>query len=401
MARLLVLTPQLPYPPRQGTALRNWGILHGLAGRHKVDLLSFMTAEQGREISPLLAGVVRRVEGIPQPVRHLQGRLVHMIGSTRPDLAWRLEDPTFRARLRAWLQEVRYDWVVIEGLELAPYMGEVLALPKERRPRVIFDDHNCEYLLQQRAYLADRGRPARWAAAAYSLVQWRRLQRYEAAVCRQADLVMAVSAADAAALQRIAPTVQPLVLPNGIHVAEYADFAGRAELMTPAFVFTGTLDFRPNVDGLIWFLTEVWPQIRTALPEAQVYLVGRRPHARLAALAGTPGVVLTGPVPDTRPFIGAATVYVAPLLVGGGTRLKLLEAMSMSRAIVATTLGAEGFPEPERALVLADAPADFAAACVRLAQDGESRAALGAQARSYVADYDWARLLPPLFERLG
>jgi glycosyltransferase involved in cell wall biosynthesis len=160
------------------------------------------------------------------------------------------------------------------------------------------------------------------------------------------------------------------------------------------------MDFRPNVDGALWFAAEVWPHIRAALPDAHLYLVGRHPHRRLDPLRESPGTIITGSVPDTRPYINAATVYVVPLLIGGGTRLKLLEATSMGKAIVSTTLGAEGFVHPEEAMHLADNPVAFAEACIDLSHDEDARAQLETRARTYAHAYDWDVLLPPLLARL-
>lgn len=405
MADILLLTPQVPYPPRQGTALRNWGILRGLAAHHCVSLLTFAAPDQPTEAPPPLTDIVERVAIIPQPARTTRDRLRDLLTTPRPDLTLRLESPAFRQQLKTWLDTYPFDWLQIEGLEMAPYLDLISPSTVYRRaslraPSTIFDAHNCEYILQKRAGSADLHRPRRWPAALYSAIQWRRLRRYEAAVCRCANLVIAVSEADAQALRGIVPALDPLVIPNGITVAEYAAFTGTANLRQPAFVFTGTMDFRPNVDGALWFAAEVWPRIRAALPEAHCYLVGRHPHRRLDTLREHPGLVITGSVPDTRPYINAATVYIVPLLVGGGTRLKLLEATSIGKAIVSTTLGAEGFVRPETAMQLADDPAAFAEACVRLAGDAATRAQLEARARTYAHAYDWDVLLPPLLARL-
>lgn len=403
MARILVLTPQVPYPPRQGTALRNWGILRGLAAHHAVSLLTFAASDQPSTPEPVLAGLLERIAILPQPTRTTQDRLRALVTSPRPDLALRLESPAFREQMQQWLSAYEFDWIQVEGLEMAPYLDLLsprLPSTVHRLPSVIFDDHNCEYLLQKRAGTADFRRPRRWPAALYSSIQWRRLLRYEVNVCRRAALVVAVSEADAQALHAIAPAVTPVVIPNGISVAEYASFTETISLEQPAFVFTGTMDFRPNVDGVLWFVDNVWPRIRAALPTAHLYLVGRRPHRRLAPLSDIPGIVITGAVPDTRPYINAATVYVVPLLVGGGTRLKLLESTSMGKAIVSTTLGAEGFVHPGDAMVLADAPSDFAEACIHLAQDPGARTGLEARARTYARAYDWDVLLPPLLAQL-
>jgi glycosyltransferase involved in cell wall biosynthesis len=129
--------------------------------------------------------------------------------------------------------------------------------------------------------------------------------------------------------------------------------------------------------------------------------VGRRPHDRLAPLRDEPGIVITGSVPDTRPYINAATVYVVPLRVGGGTRFKILEATAMRKPIVSTTLGAEGFPEASDALVLADEPKAFAEVCVRLAEDAAARQRAAQRACDFVGAYDWDALIPALSERLA
>jgi glycosyltransferase involved in cell wall biosynthesis len=343
---------------------------------------------------------VERAAVLAQPLRTTRERLRDLLTSPRPDLARRLKSAPFTEQLRAWLRAHTFDWVLVEGLELAPYLDEVWSLPQPQSPRVAFDAHNCEYVLQQRAFSTDLRRPRRWPAAAYSFVQWRRLRRYEAEICRRADLVVAVSQADVAALQRLVPGLEPLLLPNGIFVEEYASFVGAADLERPTFLFTGTMDFRPNVDGVLWFVKEVWPRLREALPGAHFYVVGKRPHARLEPLREMPGVQVTGAVPDTRPYFNAATVYVIPLWVGGGTRFKILEAAAMSKAIVSTTLGAEGFPGVGEAVILADEPETFAAACRRLALDGTLREEQGARARDFVAAYDWDALLPRLVQRL-
>lgn len=412
MAAILILTPQIPYPPRQGTALRNWGLLRGLSKHHEISLLTFASPDQELAPEALLERCTERVAIIPQPARSLRHRLWDLIVTGWPDLCQRLASAAFGEQLEAWLSRYHFDWILVEGLELAPYLTslpEVKAsaedasaadVPAADVPKIIFDDHNCEYVLQRRAARADFGCPKRWPGALYSSVQWRRLRRYEAQVCDRSDLVVAVSEADAAALRAIVPDLDPLVISNGIDVAAYAGFEASADLSQPAFVFTGTMDFRPNVDGVLWCANHVWPRIRERLPGAHFYIVGRHPHARLERLREAPGIVITGSVPETQPYIRAAAVTVVPLLVGGGTRLKLLESTAMGKAIVATRLAAEGFAAPERAMVLADTPAEFADACVRLVQNEGERATWSARAQAFAGAYDWDVLLPALLKRL-
>ncbi|MGQ9458358.1 MAG: glycosyltransferase, partial [Anaerolineae bacterium] len=173
-------------------------------------------------------------------------------------------------------------------------------------------------------------------------------------------------------------------------------------LREPALVFTGKMDFRPNVDGVLWFWQEVWPLVRAKAPEAHFYVVGQRPHPRLAPLVEDPSVTVTGFVPDVRPYIANAAVYVIPLRIGGGTRLKVLEAMAMGKAIVSTSLGCEGFPlRSGEHLLMADTPGAFAEAVLILLEDAPKRKALGAVAQALAAtQYDWAALVPRLEEIL-
>lgn len=394
--RLLMLTPQLPYPPRSGGSLRTWGLLRGLTQEHRVSVLSLSETAEPAVPAPL-SERVEQVAAFPRP-RHTMGlRLRHLLASGRPDLVWRLWNPRLAQTLRAWLAQGGWDWVLIEGLE----MGMYAELVPRSGPRLLYDAFNCETCLQTRALAQDVRVPAHWPAALYSALQVPRLRRYEAALCRRAALLTVVSPEDAAALQRLAPGVHPLIIPNGIDLRDYPPEGERTALREPALVFTGTLDFRPNVDGLAWFVAEVWPRIRAALPTAQVYLVGRSPHPRVQRLAQQPGVVLVGPVPDTRPYLRAATVVVVPLRVGGGTRLKLLEAAALGKPIVSTPLGAEGFVGVDEAVLLAGDATTFAAACVRLAQDESARQAWGERARRLAEAYAWERLLPPLLARLA
>ncbi len=392
--RILFLTPQLPYPPEKGTALRNWGLISGLAGRHDVALLSFLDPGQTSEPADVLKTTCTRVEAVAPPERSVGARLRDLATTRKADMALRLASDQFAQRVQRWLADEHYDVVHIEGIELAPYLGVIEAA--RPRPLVIFDDHNCEYLLQKRVFLTDVRAPARWAGAAYSFVQWRRLRRYEAQVCRRADRVLAVSEADAAALRRLAPELTVSVIPNGIDTHTYRPQPAPSVRTAPKLVFTGTMDFRPNVDAVLWFAREVLPQIRAAVPEVHFLIVGQRPHRRLDALRDDPGVELTGWVEDPRPYIAGASVYVAPLRMGGGTRLKLLEAMAMGKAIVATRLGAEGFPvQHEREMVLADTPDAFAAAVVELLRSPERREELGRAGRRFVEErYDWSVIVP-------
>jgi len=426
MMRILLLTPQLPYPPHQGTSIRNYGLVRGLARRHSVSLLSFLEAQQSLAVAGPLLDVCHRVEAVAAPPpRRLVRRAFDTLTHRLPDMGLRLVSTAFSERLAAWMACEPFDIVHVEGIEMVPYMAQLLdetAWVNRKAPLIVFDDHNCEYMLQKRYAQIDARLPRRWPGALYSLLQWLKLRPYEAGACRQAHCVVAVSQADAQALRRLVPGLAVTVVPNGIDTQAYQAMpstsagaigqdAAQEQEPSPALhplclVFTGKMDYRPNVDAVSWFATDIWPRVRDELPQAHFYAVGQRPHHRLDPLRVDPSLTLTGWVEDVRPFITGATVYVAPLRMGSGTRLKLLEAMALGKAIVSTRLGAEGLVdlqgEPvtdgrEMVLVDDDAPLAFAEAVVALLRDPDRRTELGRAARVFVeANYDWRVIVPRL-----
>ena len=402
--RILFLTPQFPYPPHKGTTLRNYNLIAGLAPHHDIDLLTF--ADSLPTASPL-DQLCRRIATAPIPRRPNWRRALDTVLSPWPDMGLRLWSAEFQRQLAAWLRDDAYDVIQVEGLELARYTltpSPTLSRRTDRGghpPLIVFDDHNAEYLLQKRiaeAEIAARG----WnAGAVYSSIQWRKLRNFERRVCRQSDRVVCVSAADADAIQRLDPAVKAHVIPNGVDTDFYQREKVPPLTLPPhTLVFTGTMDFRPNVDAMLWFAQEVLPLLKSHVPAVQVYIVGQRPHARLDALRADPAITITGAVDDTRPYIVAASVYIVPLRMGGGTRLKLLEALSLQAPIVSTTLGAEGFAVTNgKELLLADEAAAFARSIVELIDNRERARLLGHAGRSFaVQHYDWRSIVPKFEE---
>jgi glycosyltransferase involved in cell wall biosynthesis len=301
-------------------------------------------------------------------------------------------------KLKAMLAEERYDLVQIEGLELAPYAAAV------RGPLVIFDDHNVEYLLQKRAFETDIANPRRVHAALYSFIQWRRLRRWEARACREADAVLAVSEADAAALSKLCGRRVDKVL-NGIDL-EAVPFREPNQEANPNLLFDGTMSFRPNVDAASWFGAEMLPLLRERRPDVRFWVVGRDPPPALVALNyGRNGAAVTGAVPSIEPYWERAGIYVLPMRIGGGSRFKALQAMARGLPIVSTRLGMEGIgAQSGRDHLLAETPADFVAAVLRLLDDAALRRSLATSARRAVGAHDWSRIAPSLlsvYERLG
>ncbi|MBM4424765.1 MAG: glycosyltransferase [Chloroflexi bacterium] len=387
---LLFLTPQLPHPPRQGTAIRNWGLIKSLSARHEISLLTF--ADGSETITPELRSACPRIETVTSPHRTAANRLRDLFLSPLPDLAHRLASPQFAERLSSLIHTLHFDAIFVEGLELAPFLRSTLTPPPST---IIYDAHNAETLLQRRAFATDLRNPRRWPAALYSIIQTRRLSRFEADVCRRAHRVTCVSAEDSAALRALVPTLEPIIIPNGIFLSEYAN--SKLQTSNLKLVFTGKMDYRPNVDAVTWFARDILPLIQREAADVRFVIVGQKPTEAVQRLSERKGVVVTGAVDDARPHIAGAAVYVAPLKMGGGTRFKLLEAMALRRPIVSTTLGAEGFAvQSGRELLLADAAADFANAALSLLRDEAKQRALIEHGYEFVKQYDWEKIVPKL-----
>jgi polysaccharide biosynthesis protein PslH len=386
--RLLLLAPQLPFPPEQGAALRNYNLLKHLGSRHRVTLVAFSPPGP---VPAELSDRCERVVTVAPPARSGVQRLAGQV-HPQPDLAIRLRSPAFAAAVATLHRRRAFDIVHCEALELFRYAREVPA-------PLVFDAHNAEWRLQQRAYQAAL-LDSRWAAAAYSLLQWRKLVAYEAAALRRAARTLAVSASDRDDLHAIARGAPISVLPNGVDDAVYAplpDVCADGD----SILFAGKMDFRPNVEGAVWLVNEVMPLVWACRPAARLTLFGRDPAPAVRRLAGDRRILVTGHVPGTRAeklALARAAVVAVPLLSGGGTRLKVSTALAMARPLVSTPLGAAGYDlRSGKDLLLAGTAAEFAAALLRLLQDRTLAAQLGAQGRRAVQErFTWRRLLPAL-----
>ncbi len=410
--RILFLTPQLPYPPRQGTQIRNYHLVQAAAGTHDVDLLSFVRPEEDMGSAPRREGacplppvdvaangllsLCRRVETVPAPCRSRWSRLRSLITSVEPDLAHRLASQGFAAALTSLLQIERYDVVQVEGLEMSRYIPIIRALAPQAS--ILFDDHNVEHLLQTRAAAVDSHRLSGWPRAAYSLVQSQKLRRYEARACQASDAVLVVSEADARALRDLRTGVSIHVVPNCVDVQYYQ----RDPMATPqpaSLLFTGTMDYRPNVDAVAWFATDVLPLILALRPDVRVRIVGRSPSAIVKRLAEKhPNLQVIGAVEDVRPYFSESTLFVVPIRMAGGARLKILESMAMGLPVVSTPMGAEGIELADgRECLLAAGADSFATSVLQLLEDPALRTRLALAGRQIVEErYDWNRVAPRL-----
>jgi glycosyltransferase involved in cell wall biosynthesis len=305
--------------------------------------------------------------------------------------------------LREILSRERFDLIQAEGIEMA----WLLPLAKQFQPsaKLSFDTFNAEYQLQRVIATIDAQEPLRWPMAIYSWLQSWRIARFERDMGRLVDLVIAVSPEDAAALGNLMPEKKIPVIASAIAVEEYAVMETR-NLSPHAIVFTGKMDYRPNVDAALWFADEIFPRIRRLVPDAVFHVVGQKPHERLERLRGIEGIEVSGFVRSIVPYLRGAAVYVAPLRMGSGTRLKLLEAMAAGSAIVATPIAAAGLlPDAKAAMRLAASAEPFAEVVASLLNDPTARRAIGQTALAAVsAYYDWtstADSLRQIYEEAG
>lgn len=409
--KILFLAPYPPYPPRGGGALRVYNLLRGLAARHELTLLGFAPNPEAVEAMAPLREICTLSTVIGPPRRSLLRRAGTTLASPLPDMALRNADPAFAAALSRTLADQRFDVVQAESIEMAGYaLAAQSAAPAGQAPLTVLDQFNAEYVLQRRAALTDlrRGlalRPRALVGGAYSLVQWAKLAAYERRLLRDFDRVLVVSAEDRAALRRLDARADPRVVPNGVDSAHYAPGAVAPQPFPgPAIVFTGTLDFRPNIDAVAWFASEVLPRIRATSPAARLVVVGRAAAPAVRALHDGTAVEVVGEVADVRPYIAGAAAYVVPMRIGGGSRLKLLEALAAGAPVVSTSMGAEGVEglAHGRELLIADRPADFAAAVLRLIAEPDLARRIGAAGRALaVARYDWSTIVPRLEAAYG
>jgi polysaccharide biosynthesis protein PslH len=367
--RIAVVTNVMPFPADSGTRIRVARIVRALRGAHDVTLVSLEPGDAAAAASTL--GVPVAVE----PVR------------TRRALAPVAVAPETTAALWRAIERWRADAVHLQGT----FSAAAAALQRGSAVPAVVDDACVYHVSHERAA---RVAPTALGRARERMRHWR-LRRYETALARRAAAVVSVSEDEAALVRGMAPATRVVVAPNGVDVD--------AVKPTPpgdAALFVGLLSYAPNRDAMTWFAREVLPRLGATGPE--VLVAGRDPGPELAALAAAaPRLRLLGFVPDLAPVYARAGVFVNPMRGGGGTRLKMLGAMAAGKAVVSTTIGAEGIAlTPGRDVVVADRPAAFADAVRSLLADPAEAARLGRAARALVeARYRWEACLTPL-ERL-
>lgn len=383
--KILWVKSELLHPIDKGGRIRTYQVLRQLKKDHHVTYLCLSPSTDPQESYEKASEYCHRLITVPwsEPAKGTPAFFV--------DLAKNLADPLpyVQAKYRSEIMRRHVSRLASQGeLDvvisdfLTPSQNVPVGLPC---PTVLFQ-HNVEQVLWKRLYENQESLPRR----AYFYGQFLKMRRFEGQECHRYDAVATVSTNDSDAIRRLYGLQEVFDVPTGVDTDYFSP--GTAPRDQDELVFTGSMDWMPNEDAMLFFGEKILPLIERAVPGVKVTVVGRNPTEKLVALAReNKRFSLTGWVDDVRPFIDRGAVYIVPLRVGGGTRIKIYEAMGMARAVVSTTIGAEGLPVKDgEEIVLADEPQAFADGVVRLLQDRDARGRIeGAARKAVVERFGW------------
>jgi glycosyltransferase involved in cell wall biosynthesis len=375
--RILVVTPYLPDPPEWGSAIRVRELVRELSTRHRVTLLSFTMpwqAENARKVRE----ICESVHTVPAPWpdgSNRAGRL-RSLASRTPYAVSRLASAPMQRALDDLLAEGDYDLVQVESSLMS-------TLDLSRAPATILDTHNIEYELLRRTVSVERA----WPRKVFNLVESLKVRRTEVGAWRRHDGCAVTSERERLELMAAVPDKPVVTVPNGVDVGHWEP---QASALTSGIVFTGLMSYRPNIDAVTYFVREILPLIHRVRPAETFTMVGWGLNDEVRALLG-PRVIATSRVPDVRPYLASAAVVVAPIRIGSGTRLKVLEALAMARPLVSTSLACEGLDLVSGShLIVADNPSRFADAVIQVLENTPIGERLGAAGRKVMESrYSW------------
>lgn len=382
-------------PPDTGGKIRSYNILRELARKHSVTLFSFYAAHENDQHDSL-SNIFDRVVTVPLPMPAPKSsaeflQYLQYAFSFESYSLMKFSRPSVRMALRTLLSENRFDVILCDFLFAAPPIPWDFPCPK-----IVFT-HNVEAMIWKRHY--EVARNPLWKALSWR--EWRTMERAERAYLKRADHVLAVSEADANIFSGFLDRSKITVIPTGVDTEFFQPQPGAP--VPNSLVFTGSMDWLPNEDGIFYFAEQILPRIRKQIPDVKLWVVGRKPSRRLQDLSQTqPNLNITGWVEDVRPYLAQGAVCIVPLRIGGGTRLKIFEAMAMEKAVISTTVGAEGLPVQNcENIIIADGEQEFAQACIELLGNPKVRNGIGATARQLVcARYGWPKIAEAFSEVL-
>lgn len=387
--RILWLKTELLHPVDKGGKIRTYFMLKELKREHHVTYLTLddgtATADERAKATEycheLLCIPQRRREKFT-PGFYLE--LLLNLVSPRPYAIKKYESAAMLSAISELERKNAFDLLVCDFLAPAANVPRTL-----NAPAVLFQ-HNVEAMIWKRHYEVQTN-PLK---KAYLYGQWQKMRRFEREMCARFDSVIAVSADDRDQMKREYGAEAVFDVPTGVDV-EFFRPSGTIEPSKHGMVFTGSMDWLPNEDAIRYFMREIMPLIKKKVPDATLTVVGRNPPASLVDLSKEDrSLIITGRVDDVRPYMESASAYVVPLRIGGGTRLKIFEAMAMEKALVSTTIGAEGLPLTHGVeLLLADEPETFADAVVKVLSDADYATQLGQRAAANVRqNHGWRQV---------
>jgi len=388
---LLYLTHRVPFPPDKGDRIRTFHLLRFLASRANVSLACLADEPVPAETILALKRYCVNVAVIEQKPLVRRMRMLGALACGRTASEGAFASHGLTRVLRQWTTKTEFDWAVASASSLVPYLQE----PCLRATPAVVDliDVDSQKWLDYAA--ASRG-PRSWL---YRL-EGRRLREVERDLPLWTRAVTLVSAAEVRIMRQFCKAGRVVAVSNGVDL-DY--FRPHADTEQPACAFVGALDYRPNVDAACWFCERVLPELRRRRPAVEAWLIGRRPTPAVQRLARLPGVRMIGQVADVRPYLARAAVAVVPLRIARGVQNKVLEAMAMARATVASPQALAALEvQPGIELLAASSPAEWVEAVCTLLDDANLRRQLGEAGRCYVEEHhDWDRCLEPFAELLG
>lgn len=393
LRKLLFVAARPPWPLDTGAKIRSWHILSGLVNQFKVDVLVYKDEfeEEAWLKEGLKLGVNNIVsvqnQALNQPLS--TGKVIASLLRGIPANIPKYQVAAFSARFIEMLAD-DYDVIHIEHVHMAGVLRHIKRTGY-RKPMISLDAHNVEWQITKRMGENEISLPYKLA------LKWqtRNMRRFEEWVFRNVDTIMAVSGEDTEVISAMTGRQTPVALvENGVD-EKYFIPGAKSGVISGRLVFVGSMDWQPNIDAMLWFVHDILPRIKNTKPLCSLVIVGRKPHKSIQSLhSPDEGVVVTGSVDDVRPYVRSAEVVVAPLRFGGGTRLKILEAFAMGKAVVSTTLGCEGIDcRDDEHLRIRNNPSHFAEAVLELMADPLLRFEIGSSGCKLAHErYTWSAI---------
>ena len=394
--RILWLKTELLHPVDKGGKIRTYHMLREMkrAGQR----ITYLTLDENDDSDTQAQGRRRRAQAmeycdelicIPHRTRakFSAGFYVELATGIVSSLPYFMKKYASEAMRRAITEQAREGEI---DVLVCDFLMPSINIPHEIEYPTLLFQHNVEAMIWRRHYEVQT-HPLK---KAYLYGEWLKTRAYERAACRRFDAVVAVSRDDAQMIEREYALGSVADVPTGVDT-EFFRPQGNQKRATHNLVFTGSMDWLPNEDAMRYFTEQVLPLIKARIPDATLTIVGRHPSQALRELsARDPSIEVTGRVEDVRPYIERAAAFIVPIRIGGGTRLKIYEAMAMEKPVISTSIGAEGLPVREGAeLLIADTPENFAASVVRVLMDETSALALGARAAATVREkFSWRQV---------